>query len=329
MNIKLSGNKTENTARLIFNMLEILKEIDIPVDQTDRRLERMSMACLAVGGIISSFDEAKSAEDGHFLTTREIINFENTHYGENISPGSYDDIRRKDLLLPVQAGIILNSSAFDTQATNNPTRGYALSPLFAALLKQFNSYRWPEALVKIKSNIISLQSELEKKRELDKIPVILPSGTQLILSPGEHNILQKEIIQEFLPRFGFGSEVLYIGDTSNKTLFINDTGLKKVNFFTLEHDELPDIIAFSQEKNLLFLIEAVHSTGPMNEIRVRKLQNKLEQCTVDIVFVTAFMSKKDLRKWISDIAWDTEVWIADNPDHMIHFNGCKFLEIHK
>ena len=69
MNIKLSGNKTENTARLIFNMLEILKEIDIPVDQTDRRLERMSMACLAVGGIISSFDEAKSDEDGHFLTT--------------------------------------------------------------------------------------------------------------------------------------------------------------------------------------------------------------------------------------------------------------------
>ncbi len=26
-----------------------------------------------------------------------------------------------------------------------------------------------------------------------------------------------------------------------------------------------------------------------------------------------------------DVAWETEVWIADNPDHLVHFNGHKFL----
>ena len=131
MEIKLTGNKTSKVKKLIYSMLDILGEVGIPLNETPRRLERMAMACLAVGNIKASFQEAKSADDDCFLITREIITFENKHYREDISSGSYDDIRRKDLLYPVQAGIVLNSSAFDTQATNNPTRGYALNPQFA------------------------------------------------------------------------------------------------------------------------------------------------------------------------------------------------------
>jgi adenine-specific DNA-methyltransferase len=41
--------------------------------------------------------------------------------------------------------------------------------------------------------------------------------------------------------------------------------------------------------------------------------------------VTAFPDRVTFRKFAKDIAWETEVWIADNPDHMIHFNGDKFL----
>ena len=127
-------------------MLDILGEVGIPLDGTPRRLEKMAMACLAVGDIKSTFSETKSADDNRFLTTREIINFENTNYGENISSGSYDDIRRKDLLLPVQAQIVLNSSTFDAQATNNPTRGYALNPLFADLIKYYGTTKWKRRL---------------------------------------------------------------------------------------------------------------------------------------------------------------------------------------
>jgi adenine-specific DNA-methyltransferase len=43
------------------------------------------------------------------------------------------------------------------------------------------------------------------------------------------------------------------------------------------------------------------------------------------VYVTAFLDKADFRKYAADIAWETEVWIAETPDHMIHFNGPKFL----
>ncbi len=287
------------------------------------------MACLAVGDIKTNFMEAKSSNDNLFLTTREIIIFENKHFGEHISPGSYDDIRRKDLLLLVQARIVLNSSSFGTQATNNPTRGYAMNPLFANLIKSFGTTKWKQNLTVYKKQVEILKDELEHKRNMEKIPVKLPSGINLELSAGDHNLLQKLIIEDFLTRFGMGAEVLYIGDTSNKSLFRNDKVLNSIGFFALEHDELPDVVAFCQEKKLLFLIEAVHSTGPMSEIRVMKLKKQLEKCSAVPIFVTSFMNKKTFRKRVTEIAWETEVWIADSPDHMIHFNGDKFLEIHQ
>ena len=329
MEIPLTGNKNDGVKRLIFAMLDILREVGIPLDGTPRRLEKMAMACMAVGDIKTKFSEAKSANDNHFLTTREIITYENANYGENISSGSYDDIRRKDLLLPVQAQIVLNSSSFDSQATNNPTRGYALNPLFADLVKCYGTAKWKKSLSTYRKQNELLKDELEHKRNLEKIPVKLPSGIELELSAGEHNVLQKQIVEDFLTRFGMGAEVLYIGDTSDKFLYRNDEALGQIGFFTLEHEELPDVVAYCEEKNLLFLIEAVHSAGPMSEIRVRKLKNQLSNCTAIPVFVTTFLNKKEFRKWVTEIAWETEVWIADNPEHMIHFNGYKFLEIHK
>lgn len=329
MNIKLKGDKTNKVKKLIFTVLDILGEVGIPLEGTHRRLERMAMACLAVGNIKSNFQEAKSADDNPFLKTKDIIDFENNYFGENISSGSYDDIRRKDLLYLVEAGIVLNSSAFDTQATNNPTRGYALNPLFAKLLRSYGTSQWNDELETYKEQTKLLKEELERKRDLEKIPVKLPSGTELNLSAGEHNVLQKLIIEDFLSRFGMGAEVLYIGDTSDKYLYMNSDVLEEIKFFTLEHEELPDVVAYCKDKNLLFLIEAVHSAGPMDEIRVMKLKKQLKTCTAIPIFVTTFLSRKEFRKWVEKIAWESEVWIADSPEHMIHFNGYKFLEIHK
>ena len=329
MKIDLTGKKTNKVKNLIFSILDILGNVGIPLDGTHRRLEKMAMACLAVGNIKSSFMEAKSAEDNCFLKTRDIIDFENKFYSENISSGSYDDIRRKDLLYLVQAGVVLNSSSIDVQATNNPTRGYALNPLFAKLLRSHGTPQWDDELATYKEQIRLLKEVLERKRDLEKIPVKLPSGTELHLSAGEHNVLQKLIVEDFLSRFGMGAEVLYLGDTSDKYLYMNQDTLEEIKFFTLEHEELPDVVAYCKEKNLLFLIEAVHSAGPMDEIRVIKLKKQLERCTAIPIFITTFLNKKEFRKWVEKIAWESEVWIADNPEHMIHFNGYKFLEIHK
>lgn len=330
MIIKIQTGTPTKVKNLVFNILDVFQLIGIPVDNTDRKLERMAKACLAVGKIKKDFSEACSFEDG-FTRTRDIIVFENKYLGEDISPGSYDNIRRQDLKLLVEAGIVVNSSSTEDQATNNPSRGYGLSKSFANLLHSFGSSRWEILLNEFRKETKSLKEELERRRDLQTVPVTLPNGKIIVLSYGEHNDLQKAIIEVFLPLFGFGAEVLYVGDTKDKFLHLEKAELEKIKFFTLEHEELPDVVAYSREKNLLYLIEAYHSTGEWDEIRVRKVKRKLEEsgCTANVVFFTAFENKNIFKQKAKDIAWETEVWIADSPKHLVHFNGYKFLELHK
>jgi type II restriction enzyme len=259
------------------------------------------------------------------LKTREIIAIVNQKFGEKISPGSYDDIRRKDLKLLTVANIVVNSGDDLSLATNAPTRGYSLHSEFRNLIVHYGTKQWKTHLTEFNKSKPSLSEALARKRDIEQIPVSLPCGVALQLSSGEHNRLQKEIIEQFLPRFGNDCEVLYLGDTAKKLLYIKEDTLQQLKVFKLSHDELPDVIAYTKNKNWLFLIEAVHSAGPMSEIRVLELKNLLNECTAELIFVTAFLNRDTFRKWSMDIAWETEVWIAENPDHLIHFNGNKFL----
>ena len=317
------STKSEKVQKIINEALDILESVGIPVStKTERGLERMAVCFLAVAAVTK--DWAKVSDKSH-LKTREIITIVNKNFEEKMSTSTYDDIRRKDLKMLVIADLVLNSVDNLSAATNDPTRGYALHPDFKNLIIHYGTAAWSKKLKAFNKNKPSLAELLARKRNMEQIPVILPGGKPLQLSLGEHNVLQKEIIEQFLPRFGSDCKVLYIGDTSNKMLHIDEAALKELQFFKLSHDELPDIIAISKKYNWLYLIEAVHSSGPMSEIRVHELKKLLKDCNAELIFVTAFLTRADFRKWTMDIAWETEVWIADNPDHLIHFNGHKFL----
>jgi BsuBI/PstI restriction endonuclease domain/BsuBI/PstI restriction endonuclease HTH domain len=323
MNYLTKSKKAKEVVKLINEAIEILVSVGIPTDdKTERSLERMAMAFLAIAGVTQKWTDAV---DNRFLKTRDIITFNNTNFEENISSGSYDDIRRKDLKLLVLAGLILNSSDKPNAATNDPTRGYNLETSFMKLVKTFQTTEWNETLQKYIEGKVSLKDQLARKRNIEKVAILLPNGTELKLSAGQHNLLQKLIIEEFLPRYGQNCQVLYIGDTANKMLHLEQKKLEKLNFFELPHDELPDIIAYNSRKNWLYLIEAVHSSGSISETRLLELKRLTEKCTAEIIYVTAFLNRAEFRKWASEIAWETEVWIADNPDHLVHFNGDKFL----
>ena len=323
MRIKFTEGKSEQVQKLYSDMLDILKAVGIPVDTlpSDRRREKMAGACLATGQIIKSFKEAKSVMNGSFLKTKDIFKFENDYYGEDISLGSYDDIRRKDLKPLLDEGLVINSSELDQAATNDPNRGYTLSAPFATLLRAYKLFKFIEIHLKAKE-------ELGRKRAMERIPVTLPSGVTLELSTGEHNLLQKKIVEDFLSLYGMGAEVLYIGDSIDKFLHRDTEALQQLHI-TLEHGTLPDIVAYSRERNLLFLIEAYHSSNPMDNERVSSLKQLVADCEANVVYVTAFLSKTEGLKHLKEIAWNTEVWFANEPNHMIHLNGHKFLEAYK
>jgi hypothetical protein len=327
--LKTFKEKPKHIQELINTTLYILDCFGIPINNTPRRLERMALAFLASGDIkkLADFKNTKDLNSGYSLKTRDIINFVNKYFKEDISSGSYDDIRRKDLRLLTIAEVVLQSSP--NSATNDSTRGYSINPTYAELIRDFGSKDWEKKIHEKLKDIEPLSIKLKRERTIQKVGVTLPSGGELKFSSGLHNDLQKAIIEEFLPRYGHGAEVLYVGDTSDKYLYLEKEKLEKLNFFEISHEELPDVIAYSKKKNWLYLIEAVHSSGPISEIRLLQLQKLTKDCKADIVFVTAFLNRPKFRQFISEIAWETEVWIADNPDHLVHFNGDKFLGSYK
>ena len=225
----------------------------------------------------------------------------------------------------VAAGIIIRSANDPEAVRNDPTRGYALDPASALVIQAFGTEAWEGVLEDYLAARETLTEQLAKARKLEQVPITLPGGKQLLLSPGAHNKLHKAVVEEFLPRFGHGAHVLYIGDAADKYLYLDKPKLDDLHFFEIGHGELPDIISWSPEKNWLYLIEAVHSSGPISSTRLRELQKLTRQCTAEIVYVTAFEDRKTFRKFAPEIAWETEVWIARDPDHLIHFDGQRFL----
>lgn len=320
------NSKSREIQKILHEALDILDQVGIPFGKSQRALERMAMCFLAVSQVNKKWSVA---QDSANLKTRSIIDYINGHFEESISQGSYDDIRRKDLKLLLLSGLVVNTGVNKGSATNDPTRGYSLDTQFKNLVVTYKTSKWADALARFTEDKVALSEVLARKRDLERLPVKLPSGISFELFLGEHNVLQKALIEQFLPRFGSDCAVLYLGDTANKRLFLDESTLKKLNFFELAHERLPDIVAFSKKHNWLYLIEAVHSSGPMSETRVLELKSALSACTAELIFVTGFLTRTEFKRWMLDVAWETEVWIADNPDHLVHFNGHKFLGAYK
>lgn len=258
---------TDRIAEKVEEALNIFRLVGIPVrDMTKRRKERAAKALLAVAGIEPdmTWTDATSHFDGTAkpLTTREIIKVWNEHYGESIADSSYDDVRRKDLNLLVEAGLVARSAADPAADVNDGTRGYSIPLEALELLHSYDTPNWEDCLLSFRSSVGALKDRLSKAREFKEVPVTLPDGSRYRLSPGPHNEIQKAVIEEFLPRFSKGTEVLYVGDAAKKILHMDRDRMREVGIHDLGREMLPDIVAYEEDRNWLFLIEAVHSSNP-------------------------------------------------------------------
>ena len=133
------------------------------------------------------------------------------------------------------------------------------------------------------------------------------------------------IVQDFAARFANETEVLYFGDTANKDLYVDKKVLKEIGIPITQHSKLPDVVLFDRKRNWLFLIEAVTSHGPVSTIRKIELEELLKNCKASKVYVSAFRDLAEFQKHSTNIAWETEVWVVDFPEHTIHYNGDRFM----
>jgi type II restriction enzyme len=328
---RFTGPKTEQQKIKILEAVEILSQLGIPLEELFtskqwRRVERLAIVLLSLGDVRpdTPWPSIKSKEDGVSITTRNIIDFVNEHYSESISKGSYDDFKRKDIDLLFPDSIVIPGFV-ERSAVNDSRSGYAICPTHAEAIRKFGTTDWDDAVESILASKTSLRQQLNTRRDLSMISITLPEGLELSFTPGKHNELQKAVIDKFIPRYGYGCEVLYVGDSLDKYLYLNRKKLLELSFPEPSHEELPDIIAFSKQKGWIYLIESVTSFGEISQIRKLELERITENCINPVIFVTAFPDRVTYRKYCANLAWETEVWIANDPDHLIHLNGSKFL----
>ncbi len=264
-----------------------------------------------------------------------IMDFIRREYGMDYKPNSRETIRRQTLHQFEQARIIDRNRDDPARPTNSKDNNYSLNQPILDILAHYPHGDWKTPLERYKQSVPQLTALYERKLDKHKIPINLPDGTTLSLSPGKHNQLHADIVHEFCSRFiGEGGKLLYIGDTASsrneggKLMYLDTDAFNALNVPPMAHDKLPDVVVLDTKRNWLFLIEAVTSHGPVSPKRWIELEQAFESCTAGIVYVTAFPDRAEFRKNAADIAWETEVWIADNPDHMIHFNGDRFLGPH-
>lgn len=170
----------------------------------------------------------------------------------------------------------------------------------------------------------SLIEMYASKKKMSMMSVKI-NGRDFSFSPGKHNELQKAIIEEFAPRFAPNSECLYVGDTIEKDLVKNVEKLTELGFEITLHDKMPDVVLYCEDKDWLYFVESVTSVGPMNPKRIFEITEMTKGVTAGKIFVTAFLDFKAYKRFSEELAWETEVWIAEMPEHMIHLDGDKFL----
>ncbi len=299
---------------------EILEAIGLPSAQQNE-ISALTLLALAQLSERSAWKNATN----RMLRVHDILIEIKQRYGRGYAENSRETIRRKVLHQFEQAGVVVRNADDPTRPTNSGLTNYILSEIALDLIRAFDSARW-NARVK---SFVERQSRLldvyQKAREQTKIPLQIGEGKVYKLSPGKHNELEVAIVEEFGPRFAPGAKLIYLGDTAKKILMLDEAAFAKLGISVSEHGKFPDVILHYSKKKWLFLIEAVTTHGPISPKRHLELENVFEKCKAGKIYVTAFLDFATYKKYANDIAWETEVWIAEMPSHMIHLNGDKFL----
>jgi hypothetical protein len=254
-----------------------------------------------------------------------IIDFVAEAYGVRYAPNTRETIRDEAVKYFVESGLLLRNPDSPSRPTNSGKTVYQVEPHALELIRTFDTLEWGGKLKTYLASRKRIREELDRERKLTRIPVKLPSGKTVTISPGGQNPLIKTVIEEFCSRFVTGGVVIYIGDAEDKFLHLDDEYLLRLDVTIPASAKMPDVVIHDTGRNWLLLIEAVTSAGPIDGKRRSELKELFKGCKAGLVFVTAFADRANYLRFGTQIGWETEVWIADAPDHIIHFNGERFL----
>jgi type II restriction enzyme len=310
----------ESGEQKIRESLEIITALGLPRQQQN---ERSALTLLSLLNLKPA-DRWQDAGNS-LIGITPMMEFFEENYGKHYAPNTRETVRRQTVHQFMQAALIVPNPDKPSRPTNSPKAVYQIEPSALKLLRGYGKRGWKKRLREYLHTVESLNKLYARERDMERIPVTLANGKAIRLSPGGHNALVKKILDEFCPIFTPGGRIVYVGDTGEKWAYFDAAILQKLGVKIEEHGKMPDVVVHHVAKNWLVLIEAVTSHGPVNPKRRQELKELFAGSKAGLVFVTAFHDRHKMMKYLNDLSWETEVWVAESPTHLIHFNGERFL----
>jgi type II restriction enzyme len=315
---------TKKIERKIKEALKVLESLGFPRQQQN---ERSALTLLSLLDLKP--DSTWRDASDPLMGITPMMDYFAEHYGKQYAPNTRETVRRQTVHQFLQAALIVANPGKPSRPTNSPKAVYQIEPAALKLLREFGKPAWAKHMREYLRTVKTLKALYARERDKHRIPVTLALGKEIRLSPGGQNVLVKKIIDDFCPLFTPGGHVIYVGDTQTKWAYFDSDALDQLDVNVEEHGKMPDVVVHHTEKNWLVLIEAVTSHGPVNPKRRQELKELFAGSKAGLVYVTAFNDRRTMIKYLDDISWETEVWIAESKTHLIHFNGDRFLGPHE
>jgi type II restriction enzyme len=299
---------------------EILRLLGLPTEQTNER------AALTLLGLLSlTPDQPWSQSQNPLIGITPIMSFMAAHYlDQPYAANTRETVRRYTMHQFVAAGVVVPNPDEPNRPINSPKFCYQVPAQLLNVLRTYGTDEWAESLAHWSSIAQSLRERWASERAMALIAVTLPDGQEIGLTPGGQNLLIAKILEDFCPRYTPGGSVLYLGDAGAGDPIFDREAFEREGIELHKHGKMPDLVVLLPERKWLVLIEAVTSHGPISALRKDDLA-RLFSCHLGLVFVTTFPDMATFVRYARDVAWETDVWIAENPTHLIHFNGERFL----
>lgn len=301
--------------------LRILIDVGMPRAQQN---ERSALCLLAICDLKPNGNWVAAQKP--LIGITPIMEFAAAHYMEKAyAPNTRETIRRQSMHQFCDAGLASYNPDKPDRPPNSPAAVYQVTSEMLALVQTFGTDAWAEALKLFKTQRGSLAETYAMARDMAQVPLVVAPGKTVQLTPGEHSILIRQIVEVFGAHYAPGGQLIYAGDTENKWGYFDADLLARLGVTVDTHGKMPDVIIYMADRNWLLLCESVTSHGPVDGKRHDELKKLFAKSTAGLVFVTAFPTRAVMGKYLGVIAWETEVWCAEAPTHLIHFNGSRFL----
>jgi len=307
------------------------KDILVSIGMPDNLTNPRSVMTLAALAEMTSDKKWRNASE-NYHGTHHIVEFINKHFPNKAgldkrpyAENSRETFRKENIKPWISAGILEAKAGL---ATNDRDNSYRFTSYFASLIRTYGTEQWEEKLADYNETHISYAEYLKQSRTVERDYIAEYEGECISLKKSEHNRLQVQILQSLIPLVSTGKpELLYIGDATDRDLWQKDERLDELGVHVLSNSgNLPDIIVYDASENRIIFIEAYHSSGPFTLDRVNAIKS-LCQCEkgTEAAFITAFETTSKMLKHYKEVAWDTDIWSADEPTHLVHKNGDKFI----